>query len=253
MYRVIKHFKFDEKVEPSVFRGICQGMCNIVEWGTNTRGGPAALQFLFDNVGGTQFRHWTFNAELAAKVMTKSDIDKGIDFILAEAPRTNADLKQKRWCMHQAADTESPIYDWDPRDVRECMNQIKETSVTSTKHTYIPCTWLDIDPKARAIIGPLIPSLKRKSIIFLGEAGMGKTPLSHVLLMVRVRAKTPPTLVCFGPQKVPSKPFFYIVFSKWVKHKNTQSHAIPLVKVKYNYVTLRNCMQQNTAKLRDHT
>jgi len=184
---LVKHFKFDEKVPPEVFTAVCQGMVNIVDWGTNTKGGPMALAFMFDAIGGVQFRNWTFDNQLVEKSMSKEQIDKGIDFILAEAPRTNADLKQTRWLMHQLADPDSPIYSWSKGDVKECMSQIKDSSVTATKQTYLPICWMDLSPWFSAILLPLLPTLKRKSIIFLGQPGIGKSPAMQVLLMALSR------------------------------------------------------------------
>ena len=157
---VVKHFKFDEEVEPVVVKAVCQGICNVVSWGSNAPGGPKAVAFLMDKLGGDQFRYWTFDAELAEKTMSKCEIDKGIDFILAEAPRTNAELAQTCWFMHQLADPESPVYKFSKRDIKECLSQIKETSVAATKQTYLPVCWLDMSIWFRDILQALFPTLK---------------------------------------------------------------------------------------------
>jgi hypothetical protein len=150
--QVVKHFKFDEKILPEHFLSVCQGSASIIDWGGNNRGGPQAFCFMLDQLGGEQFRHWGFNKELNDKMATKEDIDKGIDFILAEAPRSNADLMQKRWVMHQMVDQDSPIYGWRHGDIRECLAQIKVTTVQATKIKYLPIAWGDLSPWFRKVV-----------------------------------------------------------------------------------------------------
>ncbi|CAK0886769.1 unnamed protein product, partial [Prorocentrum cordatum] len=46
---------------------------------------------------------------------------------------------------------------------------VRSKSVSATKYTYLPIAWGDLEPWAQEILESLIPLLKRKSIIFLGE------------------------------------------------------------------------------------
>ncbi|CAK0790802.1 unnamed protein product [Prorocentrum cordatum] len=169
---IIKHYKFDDRQEYDVYGAVCQGVLMKINWGNQVRVGALAFNFMLDKLGGLlQYRWWSFDQNLADRVVSQSEIGVAIDCIRAHTPYNNADLKQTAWTLQELADPDSKI----------------NKSVTASKYTHLPIAWGDVELWAQKILEPLIPSLKRKSIIFLGLGGMGKTPLMHALMMALSR------------------------------------------------------------------
>ena len=73
------------------------------------RVGSTAFNFMQDKLGGLQYRWWSFDQNLADRVVSQSEIGVAIDYIRKHAPYNNSDLKQTKWMLQELADADSKI------------------------------------------------------------------------------------------------------------------------------------------------
>lgn len=104
---LLKEFVF----EPMEDRARLTSGARDVYFGTKTRAGSKALQYMPDKLNGRQIRCYTFEDGAENKLAPEAAIDEAFDCILAKAPRRECtDLAQSRWVKKQMNDPDSPIY-----------------------------------------------------------------------------------------------------------------------------------------------
>ena len=53
----------------------------------------------------------------------------------------------------------------------------------ATTMRYYPFCYVDLAPWLQKVLDTVIPSLLTKSILFIGKAGMGRTPVMNIIAM----------------------------------------------------------------------
>jgi hypothetical protein len=188
---LLKHFIFDSMQKVGIVKPVLQGQAHTVNFGGNQRGGPKGFQYMLDKLGGQQVRCYSFEDGVADKLKTESEIDDAYDFILGCAPRQEGStLEQSRWIKKQINSPESPIFlaGFSPGDVWQSMKKIRDMELQAEIVKNYPFFLSDIeDWYVDSIIQPMVSKLRRKGVLMLGAAGIGKTPVLQILMSAMSR------------------------------------------------------------------
>jgi hypothetical protein len=188
---LLKHFIFEQGQQASIVKPVLQGQGHVVNFGSNTRGGPKTFQYMLDRLGGQQVRFFVFDAGTEDKLKNEVQIDDAYDFILASAPRQEGPkLDQSRWVKKQLNDPESPVFlaGLSAGDVAAALRKIREMEVQADVIINYPFFLSDVeDWYLEQVVFPLMGSFRMKAVLMLGMAGIGKTPVLHVLMSAMSR------------------------------------------------------------------
>lgn len=182
---LIKHFFFDEKVSMEVAMPVIQGTAMRVNWGANSRGGPKALQYMLTKLGGRQVRYWAPEGSVDKEPYAPDDIDKAYDYIHLHAPRSNGKSNDiGRFIKKVLLDKDSPpsVAQFTSADVRESIKNLREGEICAETTDDYPLFLQDVEAwYMDAIIEVMLPTIEMKSVIMLGRAGVGKTPIMQII------------------------------------------------------------------------
>ena len=172
------------------------GSPKLIDWGNGTSGGDRkdrrkAFEYILEQLGGFQCRWFEVAAANGdggeAKLMTASEVQAGFDFIEQEAPRTSAKNAALRWITTQLNDRDSPIFGWKEGLVKEAVRNLQTEQNLAKVQTYYPITLADVAGWVLDIVEQVVPTLLSKSLLLVGEPGIGKTVLCHSFCMMMSR------------------------------------------------------------------
>ncbi|CAK0816294.1 unnamed protein product [Prorocentrum cordatum] len=175
----------DNEIKYSDAFQMCHGSMYKVDYGKHFRDGSRALQYLFERLPGFQVRYYAVVDSCAPKRPTDVQLPKGFEYIKEHGPKSNMDNAALEFAEIACDDPESPIYGW-PKSLveRSCLNRGK-SAAAAREQTFKHLTLWDIRGWfLMCVLAPILGSWRRKSFIFLGESGFGKSPLAKVLAML---------------------------------------------------------------------
>ena len=176
----------DNKIKYNDAFQMCHGSMYKVDYGKHFRDGSRALQYLLERLPGFQVRYYAVVDSSAPKRATDLDSKrKGFDYIKEYGPKSNMDNAAVEFADTACDDPETPIYGWSKTLVeRSCLNHGK-SAAAARKQSFKHLTLWDIRGWfLMCVLAPILGSWRRKSFIFLGESGFGKSPLAKVLAMM---------------------------------------------------------------------
>ena len=112
-------------------------------------------------------------------------IDDGFDYIERTAPLSTTGTAYFRWfakSLQKDRVPPSPIAGWNEMLVNRAVDNLRKGGCLAKTRTTYPLTLTDVDPTVlRYVLQELLPLMRRKSLILIGEARFGKTPLAIIL------------------------------------------------------------------------
>ena len=109
-------------------------------------------------------------------------IDEGYDYIEKTAHRSTSGTLMARWLDKSVQKPTCPIYEWSVQKVEKAVKNLQSGGNLAKRRTKCPNTLRGVHPVLlRYILGPLLPSLRRKSMVMVGENKIGKTPVMELL------------------------------------------------------------------------
>ena len=121
------------------------------------------------------------------QLMGRETIEAGFAFIDANAPRSDAQNAILEWITVQLNDAESPIFGWHEALVPKAVRSLKQEAVLAKTRTYYPVTLDDLASWFVDILEDVLPGMLDKALIFLGEPGIGQTPVCYAISMALSR------------------------------------------------------------------
>ncbi|OLQ01407.1 hypothetical protein AK812_SmicGene15849 [Symbiodinium microadriaticum] len=152
-----------------------------------------ALQWMLEQMGGLQFRHFSLTSEkkrsasaaALGNTTSEDDQDAGWDFIIKHGERDRGQLKQLRWIHKHIGKEGSPIKGWSEKLVQKALDSLANEGCLAKLTTRYDLTIHDFHPTfLDTIFKVLVPHLADHSLWLLGEPGVGKTPLARVTAMM---------------------------------------------------------------------
>ncbi|CAK0810862.1 unnamed protein product [Prorocentrum cordatum] len=198
-YIVVKFISFLNREKFSVIQQqLIVGEPYVPDWARDRHTTLKTMHLLFDNMGGILFKYWEFAAPVAAPAAVapgdedgveekKRKLRVGFDFIMAEAPRGNFDCEQMLWVEHQLVNPDSPVHHFRRELIDRVLKKIQDRDHFAVKETYYPCLLHDIRPEYLDIAKRIIKTLLTNTLLTIGEAKFGKTPLMYILAMAIAR------------------------------------------------------------------
>ena len=154
-----------------------------------------ALQWMLEQMGGLQFRHYTLSSAADKKRsasssalgggLTEEDQDAGWDFIIQHGERDRGQLKQLRWIHKNISKDGSPIRGWPEKLVQKALDSLANDGFLAKLTTRYDLVLTDFHPLfLDTIFKDVVPHLLDHSLWLIGEPGVGKTPLARTTAMM---------------------------------------------------------------------
>ena len=122
---LVKHYYVkDDKVKGPYIARLLQGRGFEIGWAkVNQQQARRGLQYMLEQLGGHQFRHFSLSAEKrkassAVAALPEDEQDAGWDFIIANGERDRSNLKQLRGIHRHIKRDGSPINGWNEKLVQ---------------------------------------------------------------------------------------------------------------------------------------
>ena len=194
-YFVLKWFTFRKdgtnvKRHKSVAQNLCHGEVKMCSW--SGRQGQTCWPYLFENLVHWQARTHGLAPKIADKGdkdkscmfgLTDDEVDAGFQFLIESAPRTDESLKQLKW-IAKAVKNDTPIKSWPLALIEKSIRSLAAEGTLAKKQYYYPLTLEDIQPWfLDKVVRVFWHQLKEKSIVILGDAGRGKTPVGQIIAL----------------------------------------------------------------------
>ena len=110
------------------------------------------------------------------------EIDAAFDFIRDHGPLGSADNQNLRWTEKQRNDPQSPLYQYPAATIEKALHNLSSGKALAGAVAGYPITLKDVHNWVLTdVVEPLINSASQFSVIFLGPAGIGKTPLANAM------------------------------------------------------------------------
>ena len=194
-YTVIKHvFLIKQRLPQAKLEAFAMGKCYEIAWGQcNKVVERKALQWMFEQTGGLQFRQFSLSTErkkpVASSAMgttsTEDDQDAGWDFILEHGERDRSQLKQLRWLHRHINKDGCPIRGWSEKLVQRALDSLANDNCLAKLITRYDLNIQDLHPTfLDNIFQDAIGFLLDYSLWLMGEPGVGKTPLARITAMM---------------------------------------------------------------------
>ncbi len=188
-YDIFNLYEFDKRVRADDARGLCRGAPQEVAYAAGRPQLRAALlRYVMSQLGGLALSWYMYTMPLQDEF--EAGLDRGFDFIEQKAPREAQGLDVLRWITkftHKQC-VNSPICGWKDSLVEKAIRGLQQQGVLAKVRKYLPLSLKSLDPAMlRFILGPLLPSLRTTSIVFLGENGIGKSPVAEILALALAR------------------------------------------------------------------
>lgn len=183
-YDVIKYYSFSQKIDLRIIHQVAAGEIFLVDYGKNFRGGAQGFQYLLEKTGHFAILMFHFTSKAKSKSKDKSALEKGFAFIQSEGPKSNMNNMWTEWAEIQVNQEDSPIFGWNTGLVKESLKGYASGNVFVQPTENFFLTLHDLSAWfLEDVLFPLLPDLKNKTIVFLGNAGAGKTPAASALAM----------------------------------------------------------------------
>jgi hypothetical protein len=194
-YLILKHFQFLKAEKVAVIeRELIQGIMCAINWVPDRHGTLKTFQYIFERLGGLVFKHWKWDTPHRAKVATSDDVQekkekirKGIQHLKDDAPRGNFDCEQTEWLECELLDPESPIYDFKRELIDKVLRSLRDRDHFATKQDYYPCLLPDVRGEYRELVYKILQLLLTTTLLCIGEAKFGKTPLMTIMAFALAR------------------------------------------------------------------
>ncbi|CAE7556086.1 unnamed protein product [Symbiodinium microadriaticum] len=187
---IVKHiYVTKDKIKASLIFEAVYGTASEVIWGNNAKNTKKALQFMLENLGGTQFRLFSLTPDCKkstkSAVMEKSEeeLEKGFEFIREHGERDRGNLKQLVWIQKSIAGN-TPIKGWRDGLVQKALDSLATDATMSKLITRYDLIIGDFEEGIQDLMQKLVPYLREHALWILGAAGKGKTPLGRVIAMM---------------------------------------------------------------------
>lgn len=183
-YLVLKHYTFSQKVDARLIKQIAVGDLFVIDYGKNFRAGSAGFQYLLEHVGDYAILAFQFSPKPKAKAKDKSALEKGFAYIQSEGPKSDMNNQWTEWAEIEVNREESPIFGWNTGPVKESLKGYVGGNVFAqpTENFFLTIHALNVWFLEDVLI-PLLPGMKNKTPVFLGNAGAGKTPAASAIAM----------------------------------------------------------------------
>lgn len=154
------------------------------------------FQYIFERLGGITWKYWSRDMPVARIPINEVQSDvteaqnrirEGIQHIKDEAPRGNFDCEQTCWLECELVDPGSKIYGLRRELIATVLKSIKDKDNFATKATYYPVLLPDIRKEFQLIVKQILPRLLTTTLLCIGEAKFGKTPLMTTLAFAMAR------------------------------------------------------------------
>ena len=180
-----KHYVFESKMCVKLLRNSLPGELFIIDYGKNFRAGLKGFQYLLEHVGQWSVMWFQVSAkEAKSKSKEKSDLEAGFKFIRTEGPRSNMHNRQTEWTEVEIHREGSPIFGWSAGLVKESLRGYATSNVFADRISNFHLTLYDLSAGfLHDVIIPLLPTLKSKTVVFMGLAEKGKTPAAQALAL----------------------------------------------------------------------
>ena len=200
---ILKHFEFKDKQKRGMLLKACSGVPHAITWAAAASCAKVALKvftWCMENLGGYQIRAFGLRAPADKEDPLADDnaVDDGFEFIIAEGPRTNVNLKQTIWVTKNTRKTsDSPIANWPRALVEKALNALSAQQSLAQTQSFVPITLADVDPRILTTLRAFYPSLRRRGLVMLSVPGIGKTPVGIALQMSLSRDLNEPDGACY--------------------------------------------------------
>ena len=182
---VVKLFEF-ERLSVADAQGLVHGDAMMLRYSSpRPQLSKSAFYYLLEQMGGTallwhRFQHPDEDEEDAA-------IDAGFDYIEATAPRDTTGLALMRWVEKSVA-KDTPVHGWSRALLEKAAKALSACGCLARQRTEYPLTLRSVNPVfLQVALGPLLPKLRRNSLMMLGEPNIGKTPVAWILAFMKAR------------------------------------------------------------------
>lgn len=184
---MLKHFIFTDKVDVRLFKSMCIGDPQGINYGTKFRNGTQAFQYLLQNITGWGCFCYETNlkdAKKKSKAKPKTALEEGFAFIRDEGPRSNIHNRQTEWTEIEIHREDSPIFGWSAGLVKESLKGYGSSNVFVEPVADFFLTLKDLRAWfLEDCLAPVIPDMKDKTLVMMGLANRGKTPVAQALSM----------------------------------------------------------------------
>jgi hypothetical protein len=199
---IVKYFQFEKmnNVYPKLeeVKKLMYGIYTFnMSWSNDRKTCVPVLIQMMQQLGGIMWKYSAWPEELPAKeagegraYLTGDEIKEAWAYVREECPAGNFDGEQLEWLTHILNEPENPAFDLCKKHfglVREYMNKKSAKQNLATKETYYPLTWEDLTGQARRIMRVVLPLLLTTSVLFVGKAGVAKTPLGMIVCFMMAR------------------------------------------------------------------
>ncbi|CAK0893438.1 unnamed protein product [Prorocentrum cordatum] len=189
---IIKHCVIPNKAKTAVFASMAFGSVKKLCF-QHPKVGVKVWQYAFERFGGKQCRAFFLSPDVktATKVnefyeLSDEDINAGFEYILKNAPRSTAELKQLVW-QTKALRKGAPLYGWPVPLVAKALSGLAAEGALAKKefeNNVILCED-HFNLRVLEAMQELINS--NDSLVLIGEPNIGKTPLGRAFLMAMCR------------------------------------------------------------------
>ena len=187
-FTVIKHVNFSTvKLSVGLIISYAVGQAMAIDYGKHFKAGTKAFNYMLDHLGGYQWRYWSVGPKGSTKVkMDPSARKKGFLFIKERGPKANNMNQFLEWTEDQVNTPESPVYWWERNIVKESLRNYSQGKMLAKTLDVYPLTLRDVAPwfLYNVLMKPL-SNLNEFSIMWIGAAGVGKSPVSKIIGMTQ--------------------------------------------------------------------
>ena len=186
---IVKHFYVpDDKLKLPLIHEAGYGTLYEIVWGQNAKNTKKALQFMLEQMGGTQYRMFGLAPDMrkgnkAVPEKSEEELDKGFQYIRDEGERDKGNLKQLLWIQKNISGN-TPIKGWRDGLVQRCLDSLATDATMAELITRSDLIISDFEDAIQDIISKIAPYLREHALWILGEPGKGKTPLGRVIAMM---------------------------------------------------------------------
>ena len=183
-YEVLKHYIFSQKIDVRGLQRVATGDLFTIDYGKNFRSGSQGFQYLLEKVADYAILAFQFTAKPKSKCKEKSALEQGFSYIQSEGPRSNMNNQWTEWAEIEVNREGSPIYGWNTSLVKESLKGYATGNVFVQPTFNLYLTMHDLSAWfLEDVIFPLLPDMKNKTLVLLGNAGAGKTPAASAIAM----------------------------------------------------------------------
>ena len=195
-FNIIKYYIFLKPERLDVIKEqLVTGTLMSINWAPDRSNTKKTLQYLFEKLPGITYAYWQWVLPAAAAARAvqpdvnelQQRIRKGIQHIKDEAPRGNFDCEQISWVECELVDGASPIHGFKRELISSVLKVLKDKDNFATKQAYFPVLLPDIRTEYQGIVAEILPTLLSNTLLCIGEAKFGKTPMMTAFAFAMAR------------------------------------------------------------------